>query len=105
MEIKTVSDFLCLSLSLFYQEKKKKKLQVTSWMPKKWLAERVAGCCDWTTPPLVFWLCYPLSPPAGCVHGILEMNLVGLKPCRALPPAALQNCYHMFTSLPLLLSL
>ena len=52
MKINTACGFLCLA-SAFFIRGKKKTLQVTSWMPKKWRVEGGGGgYCDWTTHPL-----------------------------------------------------
>ena len=44
------------SLNFIYQEKK--KLKVSSWMPKKWCGEGGRGLLWLDDPPLVFWLCH-----------------------------------------------
>ena len=99
MEINTVCGFLCLASAFFIR---KKKNPASNFLDaQEMTCGRGWGGLLWLdNPPLVFWLCYPLSPPAGCMHWIWEMNFMWLKLCHTFPPAALQNCYLILTSLP-----
>lgn len=100
MEINTVCGFLCLASAFFIRKKKTKPASNFPDAQEMTCGRGWGGLLWLDDPPLVFWLCYPLSPPAGYVHWIWKMKLMWLKLCHAFPPAALQNCYLILTSLP-----